>query len=158
MAYQKLQGRRAINVYPQDGVPIPIPSSKIISSQNDAVVVGFLEDTSVDFKVLGVKVGDVVYNDTTGQSAQVLKVFSVSQLLLSVDIFVTLSDDYTLYSMELSEDGPVLFVGTGGDLNIVTSGGDTVLLTNLTNASYVPIMVRGVQSTATTCSNIIALW
>ena len=158
MAYQKLQGRRAINVYPQDGVPIPTPSSKIISSQNDAVVVGFLEDTSVDFKVLGVKVGDVVYNDTTGQSAKVLKVFSTSQLLLSVDIFVALSDDYTLYSMELSEDGPVLFVGTGGDLNIVTSGGDTVLLTNLTNASYVPIMVTNVQSTATTCSDIIALW
>ena len=158
MAYQKLQGRRAINVYPQDGVPIPTPSSKIISYQNDAVVVGFLEDTAVDFKLLGVKVGDVVYNDTTGQSAKVLKVFSTSQLLLSVDIFVALSDDYTLYSMELSEDGPVLFVGTGGDLNIVTSGGDTVLLTNLTNASYVPIMVTNVQSTATTCSDIIALW
>jgi len=158
MAYQKLQGRRAINVYPQDGVPIPSPSSKRVTGQNDAIVVGYLQDTSTDFKYYGVKAGDVVYNTTTTQSAKVLQVAGANDLLLSNDIFLALSEDYVIYSMELSEDGPVLFVGTGGDLNIVTSGGDTVLLTNLTNASYVPIMVKGVQATATTCSDIIALW
>lgn len=158
MAYQKLQGRRAINVYPQDDVPIPSPSSKRVTGQNDAVVVGYLQDTSTDFTYYGVKAGDVVYNTTTGRAAKVLKVVGLNDLLLSADIFLVLSQDYVIYSMELSEDGPVLFVGTGGDLNIVTSGGDTVLLTNLPDASYVPIMVKSVQSTSTSCSNIIALW
>jgi hypothetical protein len=158
MAYQKLQGRRAINVYPQDDVPIPSPSSKRVTGQNDAVVVAYLQDTGTDFTYYGVKAGDVVYNTTTGQSAKVLKVVGANDLLLNANIFLVLSEDYVIYSMELSEDGPVLFVGTGGDLNIVTSGGDTVLLTNLANASYVPIMVKGVQSTGTTCSGIIALW
>jgi hypothetical protein len=158
MAYQKLQGRRAINVYvTTDNVPIPSPSSKLKEGQNDAVVVGFLQDSTTDFFALKVKAGDVVYNTTTGASAKVLQVLT-NDLLLNANIFLVVAENYVIYSMELSEDGPVLFVGTGGDLNIVTSGGDTVLLTNLANASYVPIMVRSVQSTGTTCSDIIALW
>lgn len=157
MAYQKLQGRRAINVYPQDGVQIPSPSSKIKDGQNDAVVVGFLQDSTTDFLAIKVKAGDVVYNTTTGASAKVLQVLT-NDLLLSADIFTVLAQNYIIYSMGLSEDGPVLFVGTGGDLNIVTSGGDEVLLKNIGNASYVPIMVKSVQSTSTTCSDIIALW
>jgi len=157
MAYQKLQGRRAINVYPQDDVQIPSPSSKLKEGQNDAVVVAYLQDSTTNFFELKVKGGDVVYNTTTGSSAKVLKVFT-NDLLLSADIFLAVTQNYVIYSMNLSEDGPVLFVGTGGNLNIVTSGGDTVLLTNLPDASYVPIMVKSVQSTSTSCSNIIALW
>jgi len=158
MAYQKLQGRRAINVYvTTDDVPIPSPSSKLKEGQNDGVALGFLQDSTTDFLALKVKAGDVVYNTTTGTSAKVLKVLT-NELFLNANIFLVLGENYVVYSMQLSEDGPVLFVGTGGDLNIVTSGGDTVLLTNLTNASYVPIMVRSVQLTATTCSDIIALW
>ena len=61
MAYQKLQGRRAINVYPQDGVIVPSPSDKITSGSNTSVVANELVDSGADFTSKNVKAGFTVY-------------------------------------------------------------------------------------------------
>lgn len=158
MAYQKLQGIRAINVYPQDNVQIPPPSAQIASGTNDAVVVGYLQDSTVDFFELGVKSGDTVYNTSTGAAATVLNVVTATDLLLNNDIFLATPNNYAVYSKGIGEDGPVLYVGTGGTLVIKTAGLDEVTFTNVANGSFIPIMVYSVQATGTTCSDIIALW
>ena len=155
MAYQKLQGRRAINVYPNDDVRIPSPSDLVASGDNDAVAANLLEDSTANFigKVIP---GATVYNTTTNLTATVLKV-QETVLTLSEDIFLADPNGYAVYNTNNSE-GPVLFVGTGGTLAIKTVGGDLVQLTNLANASFIPIMISSVQDTGTTCSDIIALW
>jgi len=51
----------------------------------------------------------------------------------------------------------VLYVGTGGDLDIVTESGDEVTLANVQDGTFIPIQVIKVLSTST-ASDIVALW
>lgn len=156
MAYEKLQGSRAINVYPSDGGKIPPPSAIKLSGANTSVVANQLVDSGADFSATGVSLGDIVYNDTSGAAATVTSVGSTT-LGLSADIFTTTPSNYRIFDSK-DTDGPVLFVGTGGDLSIRTAGGDLVVLTNVANGSFLPVMVYGVQATGTTASDIIAIW
>jgi hypothetical protein len=48
-----------------------------------------------------------------------------------------------------------LYVGTGGNISIVTEAGDTVLLTAVPAGSYLWIRTSKVRSTNTTASNIV---
>ena len=155
MAYEKLQGRRAINVIPDDTVIVPSPSDLVASGSADGVAASSLEDSTANFtnKVIP---GATVYNTTNNTVATVTKVED-TVLGLSSNLFPLGTEDYKVYNTNNSQ-GPVLFVGTGGNLNIATVGGDEVLLTNLNNASFIPIMVSRVLSTNTSCSDIIALW
>jgi len=155
MAYEKLQGRRAINVIPNDTVVVPSPSDLVASGSADGVAASSLEDSTANF-VGKVIPGATVYNTTNNTVATVTKV-EKTVLVLSSNIFPLGTEDYKVYNTNNSQ-GPVLFVGTGGNLNIATVGGDEVLLTNLNNASFIPIMVSRVLSTNTSCSDIIALW
>lgn len=50
-----------------------------------------------------------------------------------------------------------LLLGTGGDIKITTTGGETVTLTNVP-AGILPIFVTRVWETETTASDIAALW
>jgi hypothetical protein len=156
MAYTKLQGRLAIDVYPADDIKVPSPSSFRFSGTNDGVAANQLVDSTRDFIAEGVRDNDVVYNTTTGASALVEAV-TATTLTLSADIFTATPQEYSIYAYD-SFDGPVLYVGTGGDLTIVTTGGNEVTLTNVSNGSFIPVMVRSVQATGTTCSDIIAFW
>ena len=155
MAYEKLQGRRAINVIPDDTVIVPSPSDLVASGTADGLAASSLEDSTANF-VGKVIPGATVYNTTNNTVATVTKV-EKTVLVLSSNIFPLGTEDYKVYNTDNSQ-GPVLFVGTGGNLNIATVGGDEVLLTNLNNASFIPIMVSKVLSTNTSCSDIIALW
>lgn len=51
----------------------------------------------------------------------------------------------------------VLYVGTGGNLDIVTESGDEVTLVNVQDGSFIPIQVTKVLATST-ASDILALW
>tara|TARA_R100000700_G_scaffold38893_1_gene50864 strand:+ start:5454 stop:5924 length:471 start_codon:yes stop_codon:yes gene_type:complete len=156
MAYQKLQGKRAIAVTPTDGVQVPSPSDLSASGSNTSIVANQLEDNTAAFigKVIP---GSTIVNETTGAWATVTGVQSQTELLLSANIFLATPETYAVYSVDVNE-GPVLYVGTGGGLTITTVGNDVVELVNVADASFIPIMVRTVQSTGTTASDILAIW
>jgi len=156
MSYDKLQGRRALAVIPADGVKIPTPSYLKISSTTTATTATKLVDAAGDFITNGIKPQDIIYNTTSGAATTVLRVDSATQLTVVDDIMLT-AQAYSIYDGS-QEEGPVLYIGAGGTLTVVTVGGDEILLVNIPNASYVPIQVRGVQATGTTCTSIIALW
>ena len=156
MAYQKLQGKRAIDVTPTDGVQIPSPGDKVASGVNTLVVVNQLVAAAAEFigKVIP---GSTIINETTGAWATVTGVQSATELRLSADIFLGVADVYAVYSTNVNE-GPVLYVGTGGTLAITTVGNDLVQLVNVADATFIPIMVRTVEATNTTASDILAIW
>jgi len=55
-------------------------------------------------------------------------------------------------------NGNVLYVGTTGNLKVMTVGGDEVTFSNVQGGSFLPVQVLKVFATGTTASNIIALW
>jgi hypothetical protein len=55
-------------------------------------------------------------------------------------------------------NGCVLYVGTGGDLRVLTAGGDDVVFTGVQDGSFLPVNVVKVFATNTTASGILALW
>jgi hypothetical protein len=52
----------------------------------------------------------------------------------------------------------VLYVGTGGNVRVLTAGGNDVILNNVAAGTFIPIQVVRVYSTNTTASDILALW
>ena len=157
MAYQKLQASRAIAVTTSDTVNIPNPAMLIISSTTTGASAGKLIDAAGDFVNKGVKVGDIIY--TTATATTVTAVDSATQL--SVDTAIPTTTAYKLFSSDTKSNGCVLYVGDvsgGANLEIVTMGGDTVVLENLLAGSFIPIQTLRVGKTNTTAAKILALW
>lgn len=72
---------------------------------------------------------------------------------------VTPSDTVNIfYSNAGDNSGCVLYVGSKGNVRVLTVGGDDVVFTNIQDGSFLPIQVLRVFSTNTTASNIVALW
>tara|TARA_R110000796_G_scaffold109525_1_gene220945 strand:+ start:575 stop:838 length:264 start_codon:yes stop_codon:yes gene_type:complete len=74
---------------------------------------------------------------------------------------VTQSDTTNIpnpFSSDAKNNGCVLYIGTGGNIRILTVGGDDIIFTNVLSGSYMPVQVLRVFETNTTASNIIALW
>jgi len=151
------QASFAINVIPSDTVNIPQPYLKA-SGANTAFLGTTLIDGSANFEGVGtaipaVQQGDVVYNNTTGNSATVVSVDSNIQLGLSATIFTATPENYTVFQ----GNSFLLYVGTGGDVSIQTSAAQPVILKNVGDASFIPINVGRVNASGTTATDIIAL-
>jgi hypothetical protein len=154
----KLQVSRALNVIKSNATNIPMPSL-ITSSVTTSTVTDKLVDSTIDFVALGVQIGDTVYNTTSSLAATITNVDSATQLTLNLDIMVS-GDSYILYSgtnMAGSIEPCVLYVGVGGDLDVITAGGDNIVFVNVPTGSFFPVQVIKVQDT-TTATNIVALW
>jgi len=57
-----------------------------------------------------------------------------------------------------SNNGCVLYAGVGGDVRILTVGGDDVVLKNIANGQFIPVQVLKVFATNTTATDLVALW
>lgn len=72
---------------------------------------------------------------------------------------VTPSDTINIPSINGgTNNGCVLYVGTPGNLKVLTVGGDEVVFPNIQAGTFVPVQVLRVFSTGTTATNIVALW
>lgn len=156
MAYQKLQVGRALTVIPSDTTDIPFPAI-IKESTSSAVVVNQLVDSTANFVALGVKAGDIVYNTSAALTSVVVAVVNSTTLLLEYDIFTGIGETYSLYE-GTSNEGCVLYIGTSGDIDITTAGGDRVILYGLPTGMFVPVQVVKVWKVGTTAKDIVALW
>ena len=159
----KLQVGRALKVIPSVNTNIPMPNV-IVTSTATATTANKLVDSTKNFSSSGVnplniQVGDIVYNYTALQAAVVTNVDSATQLSLNVNIMAT-TQVYKLYSGTNntgSIEPCVLYVGTGGDLNLTTAGGDIVDLLNVPSGTFLPIQTIKISGSSS-ASDIIALW
>lgn len=158
MAYQKLQGYRALSVIPSDTINIPNPAAVAASGTADAPTGDQLVDAAVNFINKNVKVGDIVY--TTNQTPNVVaKVSSIVDAnTLGTTVAIVTGATYVIYSqLNNSSDGCVLYVGNSGDLKVTTAAGDDVVFTNLP-VGFFPIQVLKIWATDTAAAGIIAIW
>lgn len=160
MASDKIQVGKALQINPSDTADIPNPSyNGRISGTASAVTANNLVDSTADFVADGVKVGDIVYNNTDRKAATVTTVVSGTQLTLSEDIFDTISDAYVVYlTPDIANQGCLFYVGVGGDVTVRTVGGDQVTFQNLNNGQFVPVEILQVLETGTTATGLVALW
>jgi len=160
------QPSSAIAVIPSDSINIPVPG--IITSGTAAAPGTTLTDLGQDFlnsttnaDGYNISGGDVVIS-AAGVICEIASVDSATQLtLLAPGIAAGTYDIYKgNYQIQGESEGFTLFVGTGGPattLKITTLMGQDVTLLNIPDSSFIPIQVRKVWATGTTCSNIIAL-
>ena len=150
------QAMYAIDVVPSDTINIPQPYD-IASGNNTAVTASELVDGGADFIAANVSEGDAVYNLTDGTIATVTSKIDATRLGLSANIFAATPKAYAIYQGNSKPNSFLLYVGTGGDVNIQTSATAPVLLKNVGDASFIPINVGRVNASSTTASDIIAL-
>lgn len=154
MAYQKLQVSTALNIYKSDNANIPF-ANVVVAGISDAAALNELEDNTVDFIALNVQVGDVVYNTTTGTAATVTGVTNTI-LALNANLFSS-AGDYIIYAQN-NKEACVLYIGTGGNLRVLTASGQDVLFTGVLGGTFLPVQVLKVFSTNTTAGDLVALW
>jgi hypothetical protein len=51
-----------------------------------------------------------------------------------------------------------IYVGSGGNVSVVTEGGDTVTFSNVPAGTTLVIRVTRIRATSTTATNIVRLW
>ena len=160
MSYQKLQGYVALEVFLCDNTNIPFPN-EVARGTTTATTADELIDTNADFIVDGVKEGDIVYNTTDKTCAQVIQVTN-QKIVLNADIMAN-GESYIIYvanpasGADDANNGCVLYVGSTGDLKVVTIAGQTVTFKSVP-VGFFPVQVKKIFNTGSTAGNIIALW
>jgi hypothetical protein len=159
MTVQKVTYSRMLNVYPSAFCNIPTPFSFIVSGASTAIIADSLRDTATNFIERGVKVGDIVYNDTSRTGATVLSILDANTLELNNDIFTNVADEYSIYGgyqNTLSNQGCILYTPQGGNtISFVTVGGDEIASQTYVDAL---IPIQAIKLLASTSAEIYALW
>ena len=157
MATQKLQVGRAFPItILSDDVDIPFPA---LSASGTATVSNAtqLEDSTANFVQGGINPGDIIYNTQTSEADIVTGINSPTVITLAgFSLGFSSGDTYKIYAGN-NNQGCVLYIGIGGDLEIQTVGNDNVTFIGLTAGQFVPVNVMKIR-TGTTAANIIALW
>jgi len=166
------QPSSAVTVINSDTINIQVPGI-ITSGTKAAGPATTLTDAGQDFlntatnpNGYNITGGDVVVS-AAGVICEIESVDSANQLTLLAPGIA--AGTYDIYKGNYGtgaagtigkSEGFTLFVGTGGPgttLKVRTIEGQDVTLDNVPDSSFIPIQVRRVFSTGTTCSNIIAL-
>ena len=166
MSYQKLNTSRAWKVNTNDDTPLPnIGGATTILGVLDlgTPVIGNNLNFTPAFEPFsqGVVVGMVVVNVTTGAQTVVTGVnqsANLTQVTVDNTTAFNAGDEIVIYDAVTSRSAAVLYVGTGGNVRVLTAGGDDVVIVGVAAATFIPINVVQVLATDTTAADILALW
>lgn len=75
----------------------------------------------------------------------------------SADSCASFAQAITPADSDLLQPYRCIYVGTGGDIKVTTTGGSTVTFTSVPGGAVLPVSVSRVWSTGTTASSIIGL-
>lgn len=156
MAYQKLQVGRALPILTNSIYNFPNPSLKKVQSIITGGASNQIVDSSVNFIALNVQIGDLVWEIDNVAYSVVTAVVDAHTLNLADNINGGGGDGYSLFAYNQFESA-VLYVGTGGNVEVETIGGDLVMFTNVNSGQFLPVQVLRLTA-GTTASDIIALW
>jgi hypothetical protein len=166
MANPRIQPGRALSVIASDDAEIPFPTVNSTGTDTAAPIGNQLIDNTKDFVVLNVAPGDIVYNLTTGLAATITDFANPTTpdtLELNASIFTGAGDSYVIYqSGPMSgggqNSGCVLYVGSVGDVRVLTTDYDDVTFFGVQTGTFMPVQVRKVFASGTNASSIVALW
>jgi len=154
--YQKLQVSTALNIVPSDDANIPYPNV-VEEGVSTGAALNQLVDANAEFITKNVQTGDIVYNSSNASSATVVKVIDEQTLELNANNFL-INNGYYVYTNNNKKESCVLYIGTGGDLRVITGGGQDVIFKNILGGTFLPVQVLKVFAEDTGASDIVALW
>ncbi len=158
MAYQKLQVGTGIAVVKSDNIDIPAVSGPVVDSTMSQVPpnTSTVVDDTQDFTAIQGLVGSKI---VIGNSiARVASVNNATSIILDAAIAGTAQVGYKIYVKD-SNPGCVLYVGTGGDVRVLTASGADLTFSNVADGTFLPVQVKRVFSTGSSGSaDILALW
>jgi len=157
MSTPKLQARRGLAIYPTNNAQIPFPGTLKTTNTNTGTVGGGLLCSSGNFLVNNIQVGDIVFNSTDLTYATVTAIVTSNQLELNANIFTAAGKAFTIYGAPAANAACALYIGTAGNLQVLTDGDDIVTFNAIPQGTFLPVLVKQVFG-ASTASNIIALW
>jgi hypothetical protein len=70
---------------------------------------------------------------------------------------ITPSDTEDIQFENQQNRGCVLYIGTGGDVSVITASGSSAVFKNMSDGSFLPVQVLRLLED-TTASDIVALW
>ena len=97
----------------------------------------------------------VVVNPASGASA-IIQSVSEDEIIMNAQPVPNIGDAYAIYGG--NNQGAVLYVGTGGEVRVLTSGNDDVVFAGVPGGTFIPVNCIKVFATDTTASDILALW
>lgn len=157
MPTPKLQALRALTVYPTNNALIPFPGNLKTTGTNTSTTAFQLICSTGNFIVNNIQVGDIIFNSSDFTYATVTQVISATTLQLNGDIFTATAKGFTIYGSPAPNAGCALYIGTAGNLNVLTAGDDIVTFYNIPAGTFLPVLVKQVYG-ATLASGIVALW
>jgi len=161
MANYKLQASRALKVVPNDSINIPHPAGKLADGTTTGVgtTANDVVDSAATFTDGSIKVGDIVYNVTDAAIHTISAIVDDNNLTLTAGSIGN-TKAYTIYSADADRIGKdcVIYVGVTGDVTVETAGGDTETFTAVPAGTFIPVMVKRVNSTNTDATNMVAMW
>lgn len=157
MADLKLQAHRAIPIVPSDTINIPQAGRSVSNGTTTSLGSGAndLIDSAATFTDGSVSVGDVVHDETNGVIDTISAIVDDNNLTLTSGTAVADAASYKIY--DKTTDDCSWYVGVSGDVQVLTVGGDTILLTAVP-VGWQPLQIRRVDSTNTTATNMVAGW
>jgi hypothetical protein len=161
MSVFKSQFTRALRAHPSDFADVAYPNVTT-SGANTSGGAFKLINSAATFVTNGVRIGDIVHNDTLGTAATVTFVDSQTTLTMNADIFVAPSQTYKVYASSsfsgYPNTGCFLYVGGAGNVSVVTIGGDIITFIGVAAGTTLPIQVMRLRATSTTATQINAMW
>jgi len=159
MASLKLQANRATPAILSDTINLVDAASLSASGTTTSTTADKLVNTAGLFTTTElIAIGDIVVNTTAADpyptSAKVTAIDSATTLSLDANIMAS-GETYEIFRE--TTDGQVLYIGTAGDLSVVTAGGDSRIFKNIIGGTFFPTNVVRVNLTGTTARDIIAL-
>ena len=163
MANVRIQPSRALTAYKSDFADIPYPA--VAETGTNSGTGATLTDVSKDFVALNIYAGNIVYNITPGFEAAATIIGNPSpttpDTLQLNDAIMNAGNSYIIYQSSPQAGGQntgcVLYIGTGGDLEVTTAGGDKVIFVGVPSGTFLPVQVVKVWNTGVS-GDIIALW
>jgi hypothetical protein len=161
MSVFKSQFTRALRAHPSDFADIAYPN--VITTGANTFGGAFqLINSAATFITNGVRIGDIVHNDTLGIAATVTNVDSETTLTMNADIFITTPQTYKIYASNsfsgYPNEGCFLYVGGAGNVSVVTVGDDTINFIGVPAGTTLPIQVVRLRATGTTATQVNAMW
>ena len=164
MAYQRLQVNNSIDVIPSDTVPIPDPATFVLEQgATNMSVAGIVTGTGFENK--GILQGAILYAITSQKAYTVVSVDSDTQLTVTPSSAALAAEGITIYNRATL--GASLYVGGIGNVSVemasqknagAISGVNPTIFSNVSQGSFMPILVTRVNDTSTTATLIKALF